>query len=115
MKNNPITVDICIILVVVIVFLAIVGSQVPSCGAENIRQNAVIQAHTYIAQQPTWTNSRVACQGVDSDGNGYVLCTVIIPSNGLVAARSTINHIECPAFWWFSWNKNCRRSTGHER
>lgn len=69
-------------------------------GCMNSSDSATQAATRYAGTfHPEWQSPRVVCQGYDTDGNGYVSCT--IGSNG-----HQPESIECPAV--LSFNSECR-------
>jgi hypothetical protein len=68
--------------------------------ARAVRRRATADARAYAGQMhPGLT--RVVCQGDDSDGDGYVTCTV-----GDGAGRT--EGVECRATVWTDYDRGCR-------
>lgn len=75
-----------------------------ACGLDG--QTATSEAQAY-ARELGFTNAHVTCQDFDSDGDGYVSCTVV--------DRTTHEReaVECSGF--ATWNSGCRLATGRAR
>jgi hypothetical protein len=66
-----------------------------------VRTHAREDARTYVRTiHPAWTTPVVDCQGVDSDGDGYVRCTVGDGANATEA-------IECRTSVLFDYQRGC--------
>lgn len=57
-------------------------------------------AHFARVLHPAWTHPAVLCQAVDSDGNGYLSCTI---GNG-----DALEPIECAPSVLFDYARGCR-------
>ena len=69
--------------------------------SNTVRTHAQEDARAYVRTiHPAWTNPVVDCQGVDSDGDGYVRCTVGDGGN-------TTEAIECRTSVLFSYQRGC--------
>lgn len=69
--------------------------------AKTSRQRATEDAtHFAHALHPSWQHPAVLCQAVDSDGNGYLSCTI---GDGQV-----VEPIECAPSVWFDYGRGCR-------
>lgn len=82
-------------------FASCVGCSVAlnATTADTVRDRAETDARAYAVQMhPGMT--RVLCQGVDSDGDGYVTCT-------LGDGREAVG-IECRASLWMDYARGCR-------
>ena len=82
----------------------VMGITFKACGvgSEEQRENSTSMARRYVSEMhgPTWT--RVSCQGVDTDNNGYVSC--------VVGDGTATEPIECAACMTssFCFNSGCR-------
>lgn len=77
-----------------------------TCGqaltADTVRDSATSDARAYArALHPAWSRPVVLCQGTDSDGDGYVTCTV---GDGAGATEA----IECRASVVLDYDRGCR-------
>ncbi len=77
-------------------FSMAVGGKGCMNSSESATQAATRYASTF---HPEWQSPRVVCQGYDTDGNGYVSCTI-------GASGHQPESIECPAA--LSFNSECR-------
>ena len=84
--------EVMIIFSIVGIFLAIVASRGCTSGGET-KEAATRDAKKYVAELG-WDVSGIACADVDSDGDGYVSCT-IAKKNG------TNEFVECRAAYAF--------------
>lgn len=75
------------------------------CGLDH--EKAAAEAQDFATNVLRFKQPFVTCQGYDSDGDGYVSCTVV---DGATNDREAI---ECYAA--VSWNDGCRIATGAGR
>lgn len=82
----------------------ILGIALGGCNAltsNTVRTHAQEDARTYVRTiHPAWTHPVVDCQGVDSDGDGYVRCTV---GDGVNVTEA----IECRTSVVFNYQRGC--------
>ncbi len=70
-------VEMLIVLVIIAVVLNVMGAAFGGCGNEKIKKNAEEDALSYArTMHPRWERTVTLCQGSDSDGDGYVRCTI---------------------------------------
>jgi prepilin-type N-terminal cleavage/methylation domain-containing protein len=106
-------VELMIVVVIVGILLAVIGSAFTGCGTEEVRRHGEEQAREYVSQMhPTWQNPRITCQGRDTDNNGYVRCTVVANVRASrdpgADSREVTDNIECAAYWKWTWNRGCQ-------
>lgn len=89
--------------VMVIAFAVSIGGYAASqvLFASTIREHAENDARAYgVRMHPTWPRVVVDCQGVDSDGDGYVRCTV---GDGV----ATTEAVECRTSVVIDYQRGC--------
>ena len=108
-----------VIIVAIILFsvlacvIAIAGNGCSRLTGPTVQRNAEQQAAEYLRTiHPTWENPRQVCQRNDSDGNGYVRCTLAgtITQNG--SSREVSEQVECSAFYMSDTNHGCQIPRG---
>lgn len=91
-------------LVIVIVVLGIIGTVALGglgVGASSRSSNATGYARDWARRFKGWSSPVVECMGNDTDGNGYVTCTI---GDG----HGTVDQIECAANTVIEVNTGCR-------
>lgn len=89
-----------IVVGVVVAGLALLGNGYRSASAGRVRERASSDARAYAADlYPGWTVVR--CQPTDSDGDGYVTCSV---GDG----AGHVEGVECRASLWLDYARGCR-------
>lgn len=84
---------------IVILGMALGGCKMLTAGT--VKAHAQEDARTYVHTiHPAWTHAVVDCQGVDSDGDGYVRCTVGDGANATEA-------IECRTSVVMNYHRGC--------
>ena len=98
-RQNGSLIEGMIIIIIILIFFVIIGG---TCATRFVssKEKATAAAMQYRETfHPEWTNAAVMCQDYDTDGNGYVTCTI-----GSQGQRP--ESIECPTR--FSFNSGCR-------
>lgn len=102
LRGNSSFETIIVLIIVGIFALGIVGKFASCACSGDRRANANTEARQYVrTMHPGWTRPVISCQGMDTDGNGYVTCTV---GDGTDRTEA----IECAAFVTVSFNEGCR-------
>lgn len=84
---------------IAIMWLVLCGCDAITSGT--VKSRAQEDAHTYVRTiHPHWSLPVVDCQGVDSDGDGYVRCTVGDGANFTEA-------IECRTSLVINYRRGC--------
>lgn len=87
-----------------VAFLAVFVGAFAKCGADvsgHTRIVAQTEANKWIAS--TKLNATADCASIDSDGDGYVSCTIVITEE---QGQKTIEALECAGS--FTINSGCR-------
>lgn len=98
-RQNGSLIEGTIIIIIILIFFVIIGG---TCATRFVssQEKATAAAMRYReAFHPEWTQVTIMCQAYDTDGNGYVTCTI-----GAQGQRP--ESIECPAR--LSFNSGCR-------
>jgi len=84
---------------IAVLWLSLCGCDAVTSG--RVKYRAREDAHLYVrTMHPAWALPVVDCQGVDSDGDGYVRCTVGDGANVTEA-------IECRTSLLFNYQRGC--------
>jgi hypothetical protein len=84
------------ILIAVVVLFAVIGIFVRGCNNE---EGAKKEAEKWSSQMYPGEKVNIVCQDVDTDGNGYVSCTIKPGDKNPIALECSVN---------LSWNDGCR-------
>lgn len=93
--------------VVLIILVAVGGYAWRAETASTVQSNANELAHQWVAAMyppEEAAAARVTCQATDSDGNGYVSCTLMITHEH----EERLIPIECHAYVAVNWGDTCR-------
>jgi flagellar basal body-associated protein FliL len=101
--KKPSLVEIMIV-VAMIGILGVVGSAMfggNGCGLMGSSEAAKAEARRH-AQELGWDVQGIACTGIDSDGDGYIACTVVLQDG-------SERNLEC-ASGGITWTSGCKRA-----
>lgn len=110
MKNNKgyTLVELLIIVTIVGVFVALFAGMVGSCGlisGPTVENRANEDAVSFVHQmRPEMSEVRAVCQPTDSDGDGYVTCTI----SGTVNGVREMDSVDCRASFITEYQRGCR-------
>lgn len=101
-------VELLIIFSIVAIFVAMVGGLVSSCGfvsGPTVENRANEDAVSFVHQmRPEMNDVRAMCQTTDSDGDGYVTCTI----SGTVNGVREMDSVDCRASFLTNYQRGCR-------
>lgn len=82
--------------------LTIASNMAMYVGADTVREHAEVEARDWTAAMyPEADSITTSCQALDTDGNGYVTCTVLAGGEHL--------NLECYAWLWMNpGGSDCR-------
>lgn len=78
-----------------------------SCGFDG--KEATENADQFAREMLGMKNPKVKCQNMDSDGDGYVSCTVVEQS---VEKPEQMRAVALECSGWLNWNDSCRLMPG---
>lgn len=92
--------EVMVLGVIVVFVFAAVTRGCDFVTADTVRERATADALKMTREvRPSWRDARATCQGVDSDGDGYVRCLVV---NG-----SESEALDCRATVWLDYARGC--------
>jgi len=100
-------IELLIVMVVIFIFAAAIGGGFSSCAyADEARARADHDAVMHIRTlHPSWTEVHSTCQATDSDGDGYVTCSIAAKNS---AGAEVEEPLECRHSVFFDYSRGCR-------
>jgi len=95
-KSGFTVIELLIVVAIVAILGGVVFGSVGSCGSSGAKANKEAQA---FGREMGLTVKGVTCMDYDTNGDGYVSCTLNTVEQGMLP-------IECARSW--SWNSGCR-------